>query len=99
MIKKEAIPSSDRVLVTFEYAAAMRATSVHLVGDFNDWNETVAPMKLDARRSLWTLQLELDRGKDYQFRYLVNGRDWHNDWHADKYRLNKYGTDNSVVCT
>ena len=41
----------------------------------------------------------LPKGNEYQFRYLVNGRDWHNDWHADKYVPNKYGSDNSVVVT
>jgi hypothetical protein len=43
--------------------------------------------------------LVLPKGRAYQFRYLVNGQDWQNDWHADQYALNKFGTDNSVVQT
>ena len=47
----------------------------------------------------WRITLALPKGQEYQFRYLVNGQDWHNDWHADKYARNKFGSDNSVVVT
>lgn len=97
MIRKDSTPSGEKTLVTFEYAAATRAKTVHLVGDFNAWNETDTPMTLDRRRGLWIHQLELERGRAYQFRYLVDGVTWHNDWHADDYVPNIYGSDNSVV--
>ena len=45
----------------------------------------------------WHLTLELQSGKEYQFRYLVNGTDWYNDWDADRYVPNPFGGDNSVV--
>jgi 1,4-alpha-glucan branching enzyme len=69
-----------------------------LVGDFNDWNRTSHPMIQD-RDGAWRITLELEAGHEYQFRYLVNGNNWHNDWHADKYVPNPYGGDNSVVAT
>ncbi len=97
MIKKEILPATNKTLVTFEYAAAVRAKTVHLVGDFNGWSETDTPMTLDKRRGLWTHQIEMERGRDYQFRYLVDGATWHNDWHADDYVPNVYDSDNSVV--
>ena len=43
--------------------------------------------------------LDLDAGREYQFRYLINGKDWHNDWEADKYVANPFSGDNSVVTT
>ena len=52
-----------------------------------------------ARNGNWRITLVLPKGQEYQFRYLVNGHDWHNDWHADKYARNKFGSDNSVVVT
>lgn len=97
MIKKEPSSKANKTLVTFEYAAATRADSVHLVGDFNDWNETATPMTRDARAGIWRVRLDLDKGREYQFRYLVNGKDWHNDWHAEEYAPNIHGSDNSVV--
>jgi 1,4-alpha-glucan branching enzyme len=69
------------------------------VGDFNDWNETATPMMRDLSAGLWRVRLELDRGREYQFRYLVDGSTWHNDWHADRYVPNIHGSDNSVVET
>ena len=32
-----------------------------------------------------------------QYRYLLDGARWENDWQADKYLRNEYGGDNSVV--
>jgi hypothetical protein len=43
--------------------------------------------------------LELAPGKAYQFRYLLDGDRWENDWRADRYVPNPYGGDNSVVLT
>jgi hypothetical protein len=56
-------------------------------------------MRQSRNNGNWRITLVLPKGREYQFRYLVNGRDWHNDWHADKYVPNKYGSDNSVVKT
>ncbi len=99
MIKKEPSPNSGKVLVTFEYPGTSRTASVHLVGDFNEWSETATAMRRKGRGDIWKAQLELDKGKEYQFRYLVDQSSWHNDWHADRYIPNIHGSDNSVVVT
>ncbi|MGC8779761.1 MAG: isoamylase early set domain-containing protein [Anaerolineae bacterium] len=99
MIYKEPSPDKNTVLVTFELPSSIWAERVNLVGDFNDWDTTRDEMQQSRADGRWRITLELPKGREYEFRYLVNGRDWHNDWHADKYRPNKYGTDNSVVCT
>ena len=99
MLKKEPSSTAGKTWVAFEYPAANRAQSVHLVGDFNDWNESATPMMRDLSAGLWRARLELDRGREYQFRYLVDQSTWHNDWHADRYVPNIHGSDNSVVET
>jgi hypothetical protein len=43
--------------------------------------------------------IELEPGRDYQFRYLLNDSYWCNDWAADKYTANEFGEDNCVVVT
>jgi hypothetical protein len=43
--------------------------------------------------------LELEPGREYPFRYLVNGEHWCNDWHADAYVPGDFGEDNCVVVT
>ncbi len=99
MIYKEPVPDGTHVLVTFELPSAIWAERVTLVGDFNNWDTTHDEMRQGRSDGNWRITLMLKRGQEYQFRYLVNGSDWHNDWHADKYAPNKYGTDNSVVVT
>jgi 1,4-alpha-glucan branching enzyme len=99
MIYKEPLPDGNNVRVTFEMPSSVWAERVTLVGDFNNWDRSkdqLQPSRVDGN---WRITLTLPTGREYQFRYLVNGREWHNDWHADKYVPNKYGSDNSVVVT
>ncbi|MCB9453372.1 MAG: isoamylase early set domain-containing protein [Anaerolineaceae bacterium] len=96
MLKKQVLKTKPVTKVTFELPEAVKAETAYLVGDFNDWDETATPMnRLKSGR--FTVTLELESGKEYQFRYLVNGTEWHNDWHADKYVPNPFSGDNSVV--
>jgi len=99
MISKDPSPNSGKLYVTFEYPGASRTRSVHLVGDFNGWNETSTPMRRKERGDIWKVRMELSKGQEYQFRYLVDQKSWHNDWHADRYVPNIHGSDNSVVAT
>ncbi len=100
MIVKESCPRPDKVLVTFRLPSSIWAESVYLVGDFNGWNRRSHPL-VHSRTDdgTWQITLELDKGKTYQFRYLINGRDWQNDWNADNYVANPFGGDNSVLET
>ena len=99
MIKKQPSRKPGKMLVTFELPSAIWAEQVNLVGDMNDWSETSLLLIQERADGHWRITLELDADKEYRFRYLVNGTDWHNDWHADKYVPNEYGSDNSVVVT
>jgi 1,4-alpha-glucan branching enzyme len=49
---------------------APQAVSVHLVGDFNNWNPTANPMKQMPDRS-WLLTLELKHGH-HRYAFLVD---------------------------
>lgn len=84
-----------KVRVTFSIPAAIWADTVHVVGNFNNWSQTLHPLHLDDTG--WHITLELEAGKSYEYRYLINNSEWHNDWHADHYVPNEYGGDNSVV--
>jgi 1,4-alpha-glucan branching enzyme len=99
MIYKEVLPGGNLVRVTFELPSSIWAERVTLVGDFNDWSKDKDVLTQSRSDGAWRITLLLAPGREYQFRYLVNGHDWHNDWHADKYAGNQYGTDNSVVVT
>jgi hypothetical protein len=98
-IRKEHIKTRNICKVTFRLPgeAAFQAGTVTLVGDFNNWNKEVTPLK-KLENGDFTLTVELDAGKEYRFRYLIDGQQWENDWHADKYVRGPYGEEDSVVC-
>ncbi|PJF41244.1 MAG: glycoside hydrolase [Chloroflexi bacterium] len=101
MFEKACSEDEPTCKVTFYFPSQLSKTSVlaetvNLVGDFNGWSETETPMtKLEDGR--FSVTLELERGREYQFRYLVNHSEWHNDWQADKYVPNPFMGDNSVI--
>jgi hypothetical protein len=39
----------------------------------------------------FTITLDLEPGREYQFRYLIDDVVWENDWNADKYTKSPYG--------
>ncbi|MBI5666196.1 MAG: PilZ domain-containing protein [Nitrospirae bacterium] len=84
--------------VTFRLpqAAAMDAQTVVIAGDFNNWDTAASPMT-QLKNGDFKITLSLDAGRDYRFRYLIDGSRWENDWSADRYERNDYGADDSVV--
>lgn len=98
MLKKQYLKSKPICKVTFYTPAEIEAESVYLVGDFNEWDEKATPMDV-LKDGRFKVTLSLDKGKIYQFRYLVNESEWHNDWEADAYQPNPFSGDNSVVDT
>ena len=97
MLKKRFFKTKPTCQVTFHLPEGIEATKASVAGDFNDWDESANPLK--KAKGVWKTTLELEQGQQYQFRYLVNGREWHNDEAADKYVPNDVGSDNSVVVT
>ncbi len=83
------------VRVTFAMPGVIWADSIHLVGDFNGWDERATPLRQTEHG--WMVTLELEAGRAYQYRYLINATEWRNDWQADTYAPNQFGGDNSVV--
>lgn len=98
MLKKQYLKSKPVCKVTFYTPEEIEAEEVNLVGDFNGWDEGATPME-KLKDGRFKVILPLDKDEEYQFRYLVNGAEWHNDWEADKYVPNPFLGDNSVVTT
>ena len=103
MLKKQYIKSRNVCKTTFELAKTdlpegIEVENVYLVGEFNNWEEAATPMKRN-KKGVYRATLDLEPERQYHFRYLVNGERWCNDWAADAYVPNPYGTDNCVVFT
>lgn len=85
--------------VTFRLPAeaAQAAAQVALVGDFNDWNPVATPMTR-LRNGEYKITLDLEPGREYGYRFLIDGRIWENDDEADKYAPSGFAdAENSVV--
>ena len=98
-IKKQFLKSKPEANVTFQLTAeaAPEAEKVTLVGDFNGWDEVATEMK-KLKSGVFKATVKLETGKEYQFRYLIDGETWENDWEADRYVPNNMTfEDNSVV--
>lgn len=98
-LKKQFLKSKPVCKVTFRLPkeAAVEAESVKLLGDFNEWEEETAISMTQLKNGSFKTTVDLEAGKEYQFRYLIDEETWENDWEADKYVANPYGKENSVV--
>lgn len=97
-LKKQVLKSKPVCKVTFRFPKdiAEGTETVNLVGDFNNWDTSANAMK-KLKSGEFTSMLELEKGKSYEFRYLINGKDWYNDLEADAYNANHLGAENCVV--
>ena len=73
------------------------ASSILLIGDFNNWQLGETPLKLTKTTGVWSVSLDLETGKEYQFRYLIDGANWENDAEADGFTPSGLGSENSVL--
>lgn len=97
MIRKELSEQKGLVRVTLELPPTMLAERINVVGGFNDWDTTALPMSQKHVGSNWRVTVHLAAGRCYRFRYLIDGKEWFNDWHADDHVENPYGSYDSVV--
>lgn len=86
-----------KVTFTVSPEAAQGAKTITIAGDFNSWSSTETALK-KGKDGSFSVAINLEPGKEYQFRYLLDGSRWENDWAADKYIPAPFSsTDNSVV--
>ena len=96
MIRKAYTKTGKSCRVTFELPAEVNAETAVLCGEFNEWDETAKPMKQDKNGS-FTQTISLKPGQGYRFRYLLDNERWENDWEADAYVPNSFGSEDSIV--
>ena len=94
MLTKKYFKTVDEVEVTFEFSRN-DVNSVKLVAEFNDWQPL--SMRYNKSSNVFKTKVRLPKGESFQFKYLLNDAEWENDYKADKYVPNAYGTENSVV--
>jgi len=70
------------------------ARQVILMGDFNQWNPKIHPMRKDEK-GVWRKMVMIFPGR-YEYRFWVDG-EWHNDPHNSQRCPNCFGSENNVI--
>lgn len=98
-IKKTYFKTKETCKVNFRLTGTevKEAQKICLVGEFNQWDTEATPLR-KLKNGSFTTDVELKRGRDYQFRYLIDGNRWENDANADGYVPTPFGdAENSVI--
>ncbi len=97
-LKKQFSKTKPVCKVTFSLPkeAIMTGNQVMVLGEFNNWDPSKG-VRMKATKAGYSAAMELEAGRDYQFRYLIDNNTWENDWAADAYVPSPFGVDNSVV--
>jgi 1,4-alpha-glucan branching enzyme len=96
-MRKESAMRDGFARVTFELPASTWADRVNLVGEFNNWDTSAMPLCYNHCDAKWQITIELEVGRRYRFRYLLDGKEWFNDWEADDHVRNPDRTYDSVL--
>jgi hypothetical protein len=74
------------------------ASSVAIVGDFNDWEEGGSPLRRvgDQRKGVWAITIPLAPGR-YHYTFVVDGTKWVADPLAPRTLEDDFGRPNSVI--
>jgi 1,4-alpha-glucan branching enzyme len=88
--------AKGRASVTFTLDPRVGAQTAAVCGEWNDWSADAGAMRPDAKGG-FSVTVDLEAGRIYRFRYLLDGERWDNDWAADAYLPNGFGGDDSVV--
>lgn len=73
------------------------AETVALVGDFNNWNLEQGIALKKQKDGSYKTSVELETGRAYQYRFVIDGQKWENDPKAEAYEPTPFGVYNSVV--
>jgi hypothetical protein len=71
------------------------ASKVAIVGDFNDWDAGVSPLRREEK-GVWTITIPLAPGR-YQYTFVVDGTTWVPDPAAPRTLEDDFGPPNSVI--
>ena len=96
MVRKHYSKTGRSCRVTFDLPAEVNATKASLCGDFNAWNPGANAMRY-RKDGRFSTTVPLEAGRSYRFKYLLDDNQWENDWAADGYVSNEFGSEDSLL--
>lgn len=73
------------ITFTLPAEAVEGCSGAFLLGDFNNWNPDNAPRLEKQSDGSFKTSTQLEEGKTYQYRFLLDNGRWVNDYHAENY--------------
>lgn len=97
-IQKQYLKSRPVCKVTFRLPEELgqRARRASIAGEFNGWSLSAHPMKRQKNGS-FLATLDLEAGREYQFRYVLDEEVWENDPEADRFVPTPFGNGHNGV--
>jgi 1,4-alpha-glucan branching enzyme len=96
MLKKNYTKTGKFCRVTFKVPSNVGSEAVALCGEFNGWNTHATSMK-HRKDGSFSITVTLPANNDYRFKYYLDDDRWENDYHADAYVKNEFGSEDSIV--
>ncbi|HTL96484.1 MAG TPA: isoamylase early set domain-containing protein [Gemmatimonadaceae bacterium] len=87
---------TDTVRIVRFVLHAPSASSVALVGDFNDWQRGATPLRPAGAAGVWAVSLPLPPGL-HQYAFIVDGTRWTPDPATSTTVTDDFGTTTSVI--
>ena len=97
-IKKQYLKTKPYCKVTFRLKKAQvcGAHKVNVAGEFNRWQGSQTPMKA-LKSGDFTATVVLAKGREYQYRYILDDQKWMTDESADKQIFCRFANDKNAV--
>lgn len=73
------------------------AEVVVVVGDWNNWDPQSSQLAKINQGGVWSIEMELERGKEYRYQFIIDGEQWIPDPNAYLQVDDGFGGKNSVL--
>lgn len=91
-----AVSSEGTILVRLIFEAP-EAQSVTVAADWNQWMPETQPLTDEDGDGIWEIHLRLQRGRDYQYQFVIDGSHWVADPEARVQIDDGFGGVNSLL--
>lgn len=88
-------PAEGSPIVQFGFVAP-HASSVALVGDFNNWDPKATPLRAASTGGVWSVEIPIQPGR-HLYAFVVDGTVWRPDPAAPKATGEDFGEPNSAL--
>ena len=93
--RNAARPAPSSPIVQFGFMAP-HASSVALVGDFNNWDPKATPLRAASTGGVWSVEVPISPGR-HLYAFVVDGSVWRPDPAAPKATGEDFGEPNSAL--